>query len=129
MTMQKVLIVLFSIFALTACQTTGNKPTPAEIAAQVCPTMDVTLAVLQASPAISDGAKEEITRGQPIVRALCAPGAIADVSSLADLSDRMVPVLIQAIGESTLKDKEKQTLLLSVALIQIALNSVVHNVN
>lgn len=123
--MKSPLIVLFSLFVLAACQTTaGNKPTPAEIAAKVCPPLEATLSVLQYSPAISDGAKEEIARGAPLVHSLCAPGAVADVTGLADLADRTLPMLMAAVAESTMADKDKQNILLGIALLQITVNTV-----
>lgn len=123
--MKKALIVLFSLFALVACQTTGStKMTPAEITAKICPALEATISVLQYSPAITEGAKEEIARGAPLVHSLCAPGAVADVVGLADLADRTLPMLMRAVSESTMNDKDKQNILLSIALLQIAVNTV-----
>ena len=111
--------------SLAACQTTaGDKPTPAEITARVCPPLEATISVLQYSPAISDGAKEEIARGAPLVHSLCAPDSVADVVGLADLADRTLPMLMRAVSESTMKDQDKQNLLLAIALLQIAVNTV-----
>lgn len=115
----------FALLMLSACQTTaGNKMTPAEITAKVCPPLEATIAVLQYSPAVTDGAKEEITRGAPLVKSLCAPNAVADVTGLADLADRTLPMLMAAVAGSTMDDKDKNNLLLSLALVQIAVNTV-----
>ena len=120
--MKNPLIVLFSLFALAACQTTGAPPpNPAEIAARVCPPLEATLVVLDASPAISAGAREEIGRAAPIVHALCAPGGVASAANLAELADKTLPVIMQAVADSTLPDTEKQNILLSIALAQVAL--------
>lgn len=119
------LVLLFSLFALAACQTTaGNKLTPAEITAKICPPLEATISVLQYSPAITDGAKEEIAKGAPLVHSLCAPGAVADVNGLADLADRTLPMLMKAVADSTMDDKDKQNLLLAIALLQITVNTV-----
>jgi len=129
--MKRALIVLFSLAALAACQTTaggnmatGHLVTPAEITAKICPPLEATIAVLQFSPAVSDGAREEIARAAPLVHSLCAPGAVADVTGLADLADRTLPMLMQAVSDSTMKDQDKQNLLLAIALVQIAVNTV-----
>lgn len=125
------LVLLFSVFALAACQvapghpaTAGNKPTPAEITAKICPPLEATLSVLQFSPAIADAAKEEIAKGAPLVHSLCAPGAVADVNGLADLADRTLPMLMKAVADSTMPDKDKQNMLLAIALLQITVNTV-----
>lgn len=123
--MKRFLIVLFSIFSLAACQTTaGNKMTPAEITAKICPPLEATISVLQYSPAITDGAKEEIAQGAPLVHSLCAPGAVADVTGLADLADRTLPMLMKAVADSTMPEKDKQNILLAIALLQITVNTV-----
>lgn len=115
----------FALLMLAACQTTaGAKPTPAEITAKVCPPLEAAIAVLQYSPAVTDGAKEEIARGAPLVKSLCAPGAVADVNGLADLADRTLPMLMAAVAGSTMDDKDKNNFLLSLALVQIAVNTV-----
>lgn len=113
------------LLILAACQTTaGNKMTPDEIAGRICPPLEATIAVLQYSPAITDGAKEEIARGTPLVKSLCAPGAVADVTGLADLADITLPMLMSAVAGSTMDDKDKNNFLLSLALVQIAVNTV-----
>lgn len=115
----------FALLMLAACQTTaGNKPTPAEITAKVCPPLEATIAVLQYSPAVTDGAKEEIARGAPLVKSLCAPDAVADVTGLADLADITLPMLMSAVAGSTMDAKDKNNFLLSLALVQIAVNTV-----
>ena len=117
----------FMLLMLAACQTTaGAKPTPAEITAKVCPPLEATIAVLQYSPAITDGAKEEVARGAPLVKSLCAPDAVADVTGLADLADITLPMLMNAVSTSTLPDADKNNLLLAIALVQIAVNTVKH---
>lgn len=113
------------LLMLAACQTTaGNKMTPDEITAKVCPPLEATIAVLQYSPAVTDGAKEEIARGAPLVKSLCAPGAVADLTGLADLADITLPTLMAAVAGSTMDDKDKNNFLLSLALVQIAVNSI-----
>lgn len=124
-TILSLLLAFLLAVALTGCQTTaGNKPTPAEVTAKVCPSLVATIDVLQASPSVSAGAKEEIARGVPLVRGLCAPGAVADVTGLADLADITLPMLMTAVSTSTLPDADKNNLLLAIALVQIAVNTV-----
>lgn len=119
-----VFLAFFLALFLAACQTAGQpKPTPAEIAGKVCPSLEATIAVLQHSPAVSDGAKEEIARGAPLVKSLCAPGAVVDVAGIADLADRTLPVLMSAVAGSTLPDADKNNILLAIALLQIASNT------
>jgi len=123
--MKKTLIVLFSLAFLAACSTTsGNKPTPAEVTAKICPSLMATVSVLMASPSVTPGAKEEMVRVAPLAHALCAPGAVADVAGLADLADITLPVLMTAVSTSTLPDADKNNLLLAIALLQIAVNTV-----
>lgn len=115
----------FALLMLAACQTTaGNKMTPDEITGRICPPLEATIAVLQYSPAVTDGAKEEVARGAPLVKSLCAPNAVADVNGLADLADRTLPMLMSAVAGSTMDDKDKNNFLLSLALVQIAVNTV-----
>jgi len=128
--MKSALLALFAAVFLTACASTGQpKKTPAELAARVCPPLEATIVVLQYSPAITPGAKEEIARGAPLVHAVCAPGALVDVTSLLDVADRTLPMLMQAVAESSLNDTDKQNTLLAIALIQVALNAAKYNVD
>ena len=151
--MKKLLPIILSLFALAACTTTAGRPsppplsqgerggkslpspaggvtgggawpTPAEVTAKVCPSLIATIGVLQASPSVSAAAKEEIARGLPLVHRLCAPGAVADVTGLADLADITLPALMTAVSGSTLPDTDKNNLLLAIALLQIAVNTV-----
>ena len=119
--MKTALIALFAAVFLTACQTTGTPKTPAEIAARACPPLEATLIVLRASPAMSDGAKEEIDRAAPIVHALCAPGAVANDTDLATLAETALPAIMQAVAAAKMDDKDKQNILLTLALAQVAL--------
>jgi hypothetical protein len=119
--MKSALIALFAAVFLTACQTTGQPKTPAEIAARACPPLEATLIVLRASPAMSDGAKEEIDRAAPIVYALCAPGAVPNETDLATLANAALPAIMQAVAAAKMDDKDKQNILLTLALAQVAL--------
>ena len=109
---------------LAGCQTAPGKPTPAEVAAQVCPPLEATILVLRNSPAISAESQAAIASGEPLVKALCAPGAIADATGLLDVVDRMIPVLTTAVATSDFPDQDKNNILLDIALIKIALGSV-----
>ena len=73
------------------------------------------------SAGFGGGAREEIGRAAPIVHALCAPGGVASAANLAELADKTLPVIMQAVADSTLPDTEKQNILLSIALAQVAL--------
>jgi hypothetical protein len=124
-TIPSLLLAFLLAVALTGCQTTaGNKPTPAEVTAKVCPSLMATVRVLMASPSVTDGAKEEMVRVAPLAHALCAPGAVTDVTGLADLADVTLPTLMTAVSTSTLPDADKNNLLLAIALVQIAVNTV-----
>ena len=122
--MHKPLIALFAAVFLAACQTTGTPKTPAEIAARACPPLEASLIVLRASPAMSDGAKEEIDRAAPIVYALCAPGAVPNDTDLATLAEKALPAIMQAVAAAKMDDKDKQNILLTLALAQVALAAV-----
>ena len=121
--MQKTLIAISAALTLTACQTTGPQPTPQEIAARACPPLEATLLVLSVSPAIPLKAQEEIALIMPTVRALCAADGAASATNLKDLATTSLPIIAQAVADSPMHDKDKQNVLLAIALAQVAISA------
>ncbi|MGK2829267.1 hypothetical protein ACSI5F_04060 [Ralstonia pseudosolanacearum] len=126
--MKKLIVFCVAMTAalLAACATTptgGQQPlpTPAQVAAQVCPSAQAVLTVLAMPGAVDAAVQADLASATPIVNAVCAAGATVTVLDLHNLASNGLPVLLKIVQASPLPDKGKQTAVLGVAVAQAAL--------
>lgn len=119
--MLKRLVIVLSLFALTACTTTGGTAKPAaDIAARVCPPLQGVLALLPVTQGISPETLAKVEEAAPYVAAACAPGA-ANALDLTALSTQAAPLLLKAVTTSNLSDGEKQAAIVAIVAAQVVI--------
>ena len=77
------LVALATVAAIVGgCVTAprAEQLTPAQIAAQVCPAAQLTMASLSSLENLPPGARADIARAAPVVTAACAPATVASLS-------------------------------------------------
>lgn len=91
--------VVFSAASLAGCagvapqQAATPAPTLPQVAAQVCPPVQASLAALQALPTLPAATQADLALAVPLVDAVCGVGATVDVSSLQALERTALPIL------------------------------------
>lgn len=110
---------------LSACATApaGEQqlPTPAQVAAQVCPSAQAVLTVLTTPSAIDETAAAKLAAAAPVVNAVCAAGASVTAVDLRTLAKDGLPAILMIVQASPLPDKDKQVAVLAIAVAQAAL--------
>lgn len=107
---------------LTACATVdGSAPTPAQIAARVCPSATAVLEVLTVSGAVDPQVEADLLIAKPLVETACAAGTQVTAFDLNELATKGVPALLKVIQASSLPDKDKAAAALGIAVAQAAL--------
>ncbi|QMV32432.1 hypothetical protein 8G_00038 [Ralstonia phage Hyacinthe] len=126
--MKKLITLCLAMTAalLAACATTptgGQQPlpTPAQVAAQVCPSAQAVLTVLAMPGAVDAAVQADLASATLIVNAVCAASATVTVLDLHNLAGNGLPVLLKIVQASPLPDKDKQAAVLGVAVAQAAL--------
>lgn len=127
--MNKTIAVLISGFlifvGIVACGTIpANQQTPQQIAAQVCPAMQITIANLSTLEGLDAQAKADLVTAQPIVSAVCAAGGTVDAASLQTLSATALPALIKIADAAPLKHELHDQIVLGLTVAQITLAGV-----
>ena len=122
--LKNIIIVLAAIF-ITACQTIGQpvqltSKSPAQIAADVCPSVQAVIGVLSVPGAVDPAVEADLAVAAPIVNTVCNGGALVTLPDLQSLSS-VVPVLVKVVQLSPLPDDDKRAATLGIALIQAAL--------
>ncbi len=118
--MLKRLVLVLSLFTLTACTTTGTAKPAADIAARVCPPLQGVLALLPVTQGISPETLAKVEEATPYVAAACAPGA-ANALELTALSTQAAPLLLKAVTTSSLSDGEKQAAIIAIVAAQVVI--------
>lgn len=98
--MKKSLCLL--MLTLTGCATVsgGSIQTPAQLAQEVCPAVQVTLVALKTDKSLSQTVLNDIAKAEPIVSQACQAGATVDTSSLQSLAATAFPLIIQVAQQS-----------------------------
>ena len=96
----KKMLILASLILLSACATTGQVQSPAQIAAQVCVPTQSVLAVLQADTQIAASGQAVIAKTAPQVAAICANAANINAVDLKTLTNFAFTVILP-IAEAT----------------------------
>jgi len=116
---------------LAACATPAGQPqtlpTPAQVAAQVCPSAQAVLAVLATPGAIDPAAAADLAAASPVVNAVCAAGATVTAVDLHTLAGVGLPAILKIVQASPLPDKDKQAAVLGIAVAQAALAPILAN--
>lgn len=125
--MKKLLCVLL-VLLVSACATTTttDQPTPAQIAARVCPPLTAGLQVVQTAGVLDPRAAAELAIVVPLVEAVCAAGTAVDASNMQALGTTGVPALLKVIAASPLPDDQKAVVTLAIATAHAVLAPMVH---
>lgn len=108
--------------ALAACSTTAQSiPSPSQVAARVCPPVEVAIASLQQVSGMSDGALQSLAEAQPVVNAVCAAGSTVDAVNLQTLASAGLPAIITVVKASPLSLQDQDRIVMGVTTAQIFL--------
>ena len=117
----KLIIAALVALSLVACASVGQvAKTPAQVAADICPSVQAVVAVLSVPGAVDPSVEADLLVSAPIVSAVCNGGQLVQLSDLKSLSS-IVPVLIKVVNLSPLPQADKQAAILGVAIVQAAL--------
>ncbi|WP_087688023.1 hypothetical protein [Pandoraea sp. PE-S2R-1] len=109
-------------FVLAACSTTPQSaPTPAQVAARVCPPVEVAITSLQQVSGMSDAALHALADAQPVVSAVCAAGSTVDAVNLQTLASAGLPAIITVAKASQLSLQDQDRIVMGVTTAQIML--------
>ncbi|EON14858.1 hypothetical protein [Pandoraea sp. SD6-2] len=113
-------------FALAACSTTGQAvQTPAQVAARVCPPVEVAITSLQQVSGMSDAALHALADAQPVVNAVCAAGSTVDAVNLQTLASAGLPAIITVAKASPLSVQDQDRIVIGVTTAQILLTAAI----
>jgi hypothetical protein len=110
-----------TLLAGCASAPAGQPLTPQQLAAQVCPAAQITVASLSVLRGLSVEAHEALVVVAPIVDAACAAGALDDIANLRALSERGLPALIKIADDSPLAPDVHDQIVLGLTVGQIVL--------
>lgn len=108
--------------ALAACSTTAQSvPSPSQVAARVCPPVEVAIASLQQVSGMSNGALQSLAEAQPVVNAVCSAGSTVDAVNLQTLASAGLPAIIAVVKASPLSVQDQDRIVMGVTTAQILL--------
>lgn len=108
--------------ALAACSTTAQSvPSPSQVAARVCPPVEVAIASLQQVSGMGDGALQSLAEAQPVVNAVCSAGSTVDAVNLQTLASAGLPAIITVVKASPLSLQDQDRIVMGVTTAQILL--------
>jgi|SRR5580700_3274293 hypothetical protein len=118
-------------FLLTSCIALGlcgcaslQSETPMQIAATVCPSINSGLSQLKTDGFLTGGAADTLSNQvMPDINAVCAAGATVTTTSLQNLVNAALPVIVTAIDNSSLSADKKNTDAAIVGGIALAINT------
>jgi len=116
--------------ALGACSSVAVKPVslpvipPAQLASQFCPIVKADLAILSASPLLSQDQKDKLNSVAPINDAVCSAAATVDLTDLQAFNATLFPA-VTAIVAAVPAIPNQPAILLALQLAQPVLNQVV----
>lgn len=117
----KLIIAALVALSLVACASVGQvAKTPAQVAADICPSVQAVVAVLSVPGAVDPAVDADLLVAAPVVSSVCNGGQLVQLSDLKSLSS-IVPVLIKVVNLSPLPPADKQAAILGVAIVQAAL--------
>ena len=114
---------------MAACVTTaGIQPSPAQIAEQVCPSVQVVIADLQLPAVLDPVAAAKLAIAQPIIARVCASAESATAPGLRSLQANTVPQLIEIVGNSGMAQAKKDAAIATITAVQAIIAPVVAQV-
>lgn len=127
-----VLAAVAAACVLSACAVDARTRTPAAIAAdltrqvgQACAVVQPTIATLQAQPAqLTDDQLADLSKAADLAGKVCTMPIITAPTSIADLAQFAVPVVIRIINASPLLPADKAAVSLALNAAQLALSAV-----
>jgi hypothetical protein len=130
--MKRIAAVLAGVaaLALSACAGVSVKPVsipvipPAQLASQFCPIVKADIAVLEASPLLSQAQKDKLNSVAPINDAVCSAAATVDLQDLQAFNNTLFPA-VTAIVAAVPAIPNQPAILLALQLAQPILNQVV----
>lgn len=127
--MRLAILPLLSIFAIAAsmlvgCTTTAGTAqlTPAQVVAQVCPAVQITMTSLAALEDLPVSAIADLAKAAPVVQVVCSPNATIDLSSLQAMSSTAFPALLRIADAAGLSPAEHDRIVLGLTVSQIAID-------
>jgi len=107
----------------TGCATAPGAPkqTPQQIAAQVCPAVQITVADLLVLHGLSTEAHDALTNAAPIVDAVCSGVQTVDMASLKRMADTALPMLIKIADAAPLQPSVHDQVIMGLTVGQIVL--------
>jgi hypothetical protein len=133
---QSLLIATALSVALSACTTPSNSdsagkdksaasvPTPAQIAAQVCPPVQTAMSGLNALVGLPAEAQKDLAIVTPIVAAVCTVGATVNTDNLQQLAQTALPAIVNVVKTSALSVEEQNAIIVDVTAAQLILTAV-----
>ncbi len=121
--MRKLLTSALATFALlSGCATApGTLQTPAQIAANFCPSAQIALTSMQGLVGVSASTTENLANAARDITVVCAMGATVQSTDLKTLALNALPVLATIVKASTLAVDAQNPILLDIGLAQIAI--------
>jgi hypothetical protein len=123
------LIVVAFAFCLAGCASlpkAATAQTPAQVAAQVCPSLQSVVSVLSVPGAIDASDAANVAKAAPVIASVCYAPAAATAINLKSLQVDAVPVLLKAIQAApNISSKDKQDATLGIAIAQAAIAPVI----
>ncbi|WP_394779082.1 hypothetical protein [Undibacterium sp.] len=128
--MKKLLSVIsvMTLLALAACSGVPQgqvAQTPADVAARVCPPVQVALVSLQALAGLPLEAQANLAAATPIVAAVCSSKGVIGTADLQTMASQALPILLQVARASGLEVAEQNQIVLGISAAQIVLASVI----
>jgi hypothetical protein len=114
---------LVAAVALVGCKSIPTQ-TPAQIAANICPGVQSEIDTLTKSGVFTGGAQATLTKQvQPDVDEVCAAGATVTTVNIRNLVQATFPIVVTAIGNSSLNDQQKLQATLAVGVVVTGINT------
>ena len=115
---------------LTACGTPSAQvaalkaQTPAQIAAQVCPPLQIAVGSFQALAGLPATAQADLQKADKVITDVCAVGASVTVVNINSISTDVVPALLAAVQSSGMTPAQQNKATLGINAVQIILTAV-----
>ncbi len=119
-------LCLIAACATTSTTTSTDTTVTTPNLASVCTNTQSALTVIAAvSAAYDDGTAQTISSASAVVADLCTAGATVDAASIAKLAQTTIPDLITVVKGLSIDATTKATALAALAIAQVAINTVV----
>jgi hypothetical protein len=119
-------LCLIAACATTSTTTSTDTTVTTPNLTRVCTNTQSALTVLAAvSAAYDDGTAQTISSASAVVADLCTAGATVDAASIAKLAQTTIPDLITVVKGLSIDATTKATALAALAIAQVAINTVV----